>query len=381
MVDGFDGLGHDAVVGSNHQNGNVSGLCATGTHGSKGGVAGGIQESDHIAVHIHGVSTDVLGNAASLAGGDGGLTDGVQSGGLTMVNVTHDNHNGSASDQLISGILVILDQALFDGDGDFLFHLAAQFGGHKFCGVKVDGLVDAGHNAVLHQQLDDLAGGLLHPAGQFANGDFLGNLNGQRSLACNLHLQTAELLLLLVAGLVALELVVLLLLLLTLLAAKLLLAALVILLSLGDQIVHIGKAVGVHLNSGCVNHTTLTLALRLSGLDGLLLSLGSSILLLGLVCSGLLLSLGCFCLGSFLNGLSLGSGGLGLDSEHNLQRGDLVVLGQIIENNVQLNVRQCLCGGLGLFTVFGKDFGNILIGTAKICRHFFHTILRLNTHI
>jgi hypothetical protein len=54
---------------------------------------------------------------------------------------------------------------------------------------------------------------------------------------------------------------------------------------------------------------------------------------------------------------------------------------QIIKNNIQLNVRQNLGGGLGLCAVFGKDFGNILIGKAKIRRQFFHTILRLNTHI
>lgn len=40
VVDRLDRLRHDAVIGGNHQNGNVGRLSATSTHGREGGVAG-----------------------------------------------------------------------------------------------------------------------------------------------------------------------------------------------------------------------------------------------------------------------------------------------------------------------------------------------------
>ena len=92
MVDGLHGLWHDAVIGGNHEDGQVGGLSTTGTHGGKGLVARGIQESDGaLAVHVHRglVGTNALGDAAFLAGALVGLTDGVQQPGLTVVNVTH----------------------------------------------------------------------------------------------------------------------------------------------------------------------------------------------------------------------------------------------------------------------------------------------------
>ena len=116
----------------------------------------------------------------------------------------------------------------------------------KLGGVKVNGLVDAGHDAVLHQALDDLAGGFLHPGGQLAHGDLVGNLHGERRLPGHLHLQAAHFLLLLVAALVALEFAGLLLVgLLALAAADALLAALVVLHPLGYQVIHICEPVGI----------------------------------------------------------------------------------------------------------------------------------------
>ena len=57
-------------------------------------MAGGIQKRDHIPVHVHSVSADVLGDAAGFFRSDGGLADGVQQGGLAVVHVAHDHHHG-----------------------------------------------------------------------------------------------------------------------------------------------------------------------------------------------------------------------------------------------------------------------------------------------
>ena len=75
-----------------------------------------------------------------------------------------------------------------------MLDLAAKLGGDEFRRVKVDGLVDRGHDAVFEQALDDLGRRLLHAGGQLADGDLVGNFDGQRRLLRDLKLQAAHLL-------------------------------------------------------------------------------------------------------------------------------------------------------------------------------------------
>ena len=46
VVDGLDGLGHDAVVGRHHQHDDVGDLGAAGPHGGERLVARGVDEGD-----------------------------------------------------------------------------------------------------------------------------------------------------------------------------------------------------------------------------------------------------------------------------------------------------------------------------------------------
>ncbi len=64
-----------------------------------------IQEGDGLAVHLHLIGADVLGDAAGLAGRHGGVADGVQQGGLAVVHVAHDHHHGGTGDQILRLIL------------------------------------------------------------------------------------------------------------------------------------------------------------------------------------------------------------------------------------------------------------------------------------
>ena len=198
VVDSFDGLGHDAVVGSYHQDRNIGSLGTAGTHGGERFVAGGIQEGNVTAVQIHTVRTDVLGDTAGLAGGHAGVTDGVKQGGLTVVNVAHDAHNGCAGFQILGVLLGLAEQLFFDGNNDFLRYLGDELVGDQISGVVIDDLIDGGHHAVHHHLLDDLGSGLLQTGRQFPNGDLLrqSDLEGhllqllQILLAKLLHSQT-----------------------------------------------------------------------------------------------------------------------------------------------------------------------------------------------
>ena len=87
VIDGLDGLGHDAVVGCDDDDDDVGDLGSAGTHAGEGLVAGGVEEDDLAAEggrirlgDFDLVGADVLGDASSFAGGDFGLADGVEQG-------------------------------------------------------------------------------------------------------------------------------------------------------------------------------------------------------------------------------------------------------------------------------------------------------------
>ena len=66
---------------------------AAGTHGGERLVTRGVEEDDALAVVVDLGRTDVLGDAAALAGGDLGRADGVEQAGLAVVDVAHDGHD------------------------------------------------------------------------------------------------------------------------------------------------------------------------------------------------------------------------------------------------------------------------------------------------
>ena len=154
VVDGFYGLRHDAVVGGDHQNGDVGRLCAACTHGGERLMTGRIQEGDILTADIHAICADRLCDTARLAGGHIGVPNLIEQGGLTVVNVTHHAHDGSARHQRFLGVLFLLEQTVFDGDHHLAGRLDAHFVGDQECGVVVHYLIDGRHNAE-HEELFD----------------------------------------------------------------------------------------------------------------------------------------------------------------------------------------------------------------------------------
>ena len=93
VVDGLNCLRHYTVVRSHYQDGNVRGLCSSHTHGRKCLMARRIQKRNLAVVYLNDRRTNMLGDAACLSCSHVGLTDGVQKGGFTMVNMAHNTHN------------------------------------------------------------------------------------------------------------------------------------------------------------------------------------------------------------------------------------------------------------------------------------------------
>ena len=376
MVDGLDGLGHDAVLGGHHQNGDIRHHGAAGTHGGKRLVTRGIQEGDGLAVDLHLIGADVLGDAAGLAGGHMGIADIVQQAGLAVVHVAHDHHHGSAGHQILFLVLMVVDQLFLDGDHHFLLHLAAHLLGDDGGGVEVDHLAQRGHDAVLHQALDHFRAGLFHAAGQLAHGDLVGDLHGDRGVLDDLQPQPAHtvgLLLLALVGhgavlalfgvaelLLALQLV-----LVTASAAVVASVGHVLQLLIVLVQIHVGGLAGIHhLLLGHAGHGLLGL------LSALLIALGLRLLLGLLPVLALLSAL----LGLLLFRLRLLLLHLCPLGKNGRDAGDLIVLGQILKDERQLPILQCLHMVLGGLGILGQDLRHVLCGDPEILRHLMHSV-------
>ncbi len=101
MVDGLDRLGHDAVIGGDHQHRDVGDPGAARAHRGEGLVARRVEEDDAPAVVDDLAGADALGDAAPLALRHGGAADAVEKAGLAMVDMTHDRDDGRSLAELV----------------------------------------------------------------------------------------------------------------------------------------------------------------------------------------------------------------------------------------------------------------------------------------
>ena len=422
VVDGLNRLRHDAVVGRNHEDRNIRAHCAARAHLGKCRVARGIEEGDGLVVYLDGIRANVLGDAAGLARCDLCVTDIVEKGGLAVIDMAHDDDDRRTGDELFCRVLMIVKEFFLNCDDDLALDLAAELHGYKFRRIVVDGLVDRRHHAVFQQTLDDLRRRLLHARGEFTDGDFIGDFDDQRRFFCNLQLKPAHLFLLLRAVLRTEFLR----LLLFIFVADLLLAARVVLHALGDKRIDaVVVAVGVDGDRAGIDDAAFALALglRLFGLLGslrlgvllrrgsllgrilrarlILLRLRTGILLRALVVvvlaravrvrAQLRRALRLLLLRVLLRGRRLFgrrcSGRFGfrlflrLGGREDLGDGaDLVLCGDIVEDDVQLIFCQILRTALGLIIKLSDDLNEAFGGHSKIVGYLFDFLLDLNTH-
>ena len=188
VIDGLDGLGHDAVVGCNDDDDDVGDLGSAGTHAGEGFVAGGVEEDD-LATEggrvglgdFDLVGADVLGDASGLAAGDVCGADGVEERGFAVVDVAHDgddgrtddlDHAGGVFEEAFDGFVLEL---LFDGDDG---GVGAELAGDVFDQLTFEGLVD-GHEDTLHKEGgDEVFAANVELFGEVLDADAFGDRDG-----------------------------------------------------------------------------------------------------------------------------------------------------------------------------------------------------------
>ena len=173
MVDRFDRLRHNTVISRNDQDSDIRHRGTAGPHRSKGRVSRRIQESNLLAAFLDLVSTDVLSNTTCFACCYARVTQGIQEGCFTMVNVSHDGDNWRT---LYQGILVDItffyEEAL--NVSCVNFHLLLSFDTvvhhEELNSIAVKRLVLRCHYAHHEEFLDNFSWLALDPFCNFCNG-------------------------------------------------------------------------------------------------------------------------------------------------------------------------------------------------------------------
>ena len=174
VVNRLDGLGHDAIVGSDDQDDDIGDLGTTGTHGGERLVTRGVDEGDDAVVDLDLGGANGLRDAASLALGDAGVADGVKQRGLAVVNVTHDGDDRGARQQ-VRGVVVEREGVLL-----LLAHdldLTAQVVGDELDEVVGHRLGEGQRVAEKEQALDDVVGGNAEKLGELGDSGALRDLD------------------------------------------------------------------------------------------------------------------------------------------------------------------------------------------------------------
>ena len=117
VVYGLDCLWHDRVIGCDDNNREVGQLGTTCTHGCEGLMSRGVEEGNPASVmEYHVVCTDVLCDTSGLTCDDIGLSDVVEEGCLTVVNVSHhcDDRRSCHEICLVFRILSVLVYLILD---------------------------------------------------------------------------------------------------------------------------------------------------------------------------------------------------------------------------------------------------------------------------
>ena len=188
VVDGLEGLGHDAVVGCNDDDDDVGDLGSAGAHAGEGLVTGGVEEDD-LATEGGGVGlgdfdlvgADVLGDAAGFAAGDVGGADGVEERGFAVVDVAHDGDDGRADDFDHAGGVFeeafdgFVFELLFDGDDG---GVGAELAGDVFDQLAFEGLVDGDEDALHEEGGDEVFAADVEFFGEVLDADALGDGDG-----------------------------------------------------------------------------------------------------------------------------------------------------------------------------------------------------------
>ncbi len=165
MVNSFNRLWHNTIVSRHNQHSNIRNLSAARTHWSKGFMTRSIQECDFASLNTNLISANMLGNTACLSWCYTRIADCVQKWSFAMVNMTHNRYYRRTFFHIARIIQIIFQN--FNNSFLTNFNLHAKFISQQNCRIRLQILVNRGHNTHFKQFFNQLAGRFMHALSQF----------------------------------------------------------------------------------------------------------------------------------------------------------------------------------------------------------------------
>ena len=181
VIDRFNRLGHEAIVGCDDEHNNVGHIGAPGAHGGEGGVARSVDESDFRSLVIDAVGPDMLRDPTSFPRCHARLANGVHQRGLAVIDMPHERDDRGARLEflfLFNNRRRRRDDHLFDFVNSGSFFTALFFENKPVVfrdlgrNIGFDCLIDVGENVVGHQLCDELMRLQTELACQLLNDDW-----------------------------------------------------------------------------------------------------------------------------------------------------------------------------------------------------------------
>ena len=148
-------LRHDAIVGRDHEDGDVGHLRATGPHRGERLVTRSVEERDLPAVDVHLVGADVLRDPAGLGRDDASVANRVEKRRLAVIDVTHDRYDRRTRLEGVLGVVERLRLLLLVG-GMLDRHVAVQLGCDELDLLVAQRWVAVRISVETHEELDEL---------------------------------------------------------------------------------------------------------------------------------------------------------------------------------------------------------------------------------
>ena len=176
MINCFDRLRHDAVIGGNHQHHDIRRAGAARSHCRESLMAGSVEERNLVAArHPDLIGADMLRDATGFTCNDICRPQCIQQRGLAVIDMTHDGDDRGARLKIRIVLVGIAFQADLDiGFGNTLGRVA-KFSHDQLRGLGINRFRDRRHDPDIHQRLDNVDGALGHTIREFLHRDSVWN--------------------------------------------------------------------------------------------------------------------------------------------------------------------------------------------------------------